>query len=79
MSKPRLSNRERGLSCAYLEILRERTPLVGTWSDGHVTWHPSVIQKMIWYSGLKDTLRNRALVHDWLMDNARSASLRLAE
>jgi hypothetical protein len=48
--------------------------LVEEWSDDHVTWHPRVIQKMIWYSGLKDTIRNRGLVHDWLMDNARSSS-----
>ena len=44
------------------------------WSDGHVTWHPRVVQKMIWYSGLKDTPRNLALVYDWLMDNAISKS-----
>jgi uncharacterized protein YegL len=74
VSKRKLSKREVAFWRAYLEILRDRTPLVDTWSDGHVTWHPRVIQKMIWYSSLKDTIRNRGLVHDWLMDNARSAS-----
>jgi hypothetical protein len=74
VSNPKLSKQEIAFWRAYLEIQRERTQLVDTWSDGHVTWHPRVIQKMIWYSGLKDTIRNRGLVHDWLMDNARSKS-----
>jgi hypothetical protein len=74
VSKPKLSKQEVAFWRAYLEILRERTPLVEEWSDGRVTWHPRVIQKMIWYSGFKDTIRNRGLVYEWLMDNARSAS-----
>lgn len=74
MSKPTLSKQDIAFWRAYLEILRERTPLVGEWSEGQFIWHPRVVQKMIWYSGLKETARNRGLVYEWLMDNARSKS-----
>ena len=71
MARRDISKRELRLWRAYLEIQNERVPLTDRWSDGSVTWHPRVIQKMVWYSGLKNTLRNRWLVHDWLMRKAR--------
>lgn len=55
---------------AYLEVLSERVPLVDHWRDGTVTWHPRVVRKMLWYSGRKDTMRNRRLAYDWLMRHA---------
>jgi hypothetical protein len=55
---------------AYLEILNERVPLVDHWRDGSVTWHPRVVQKLLWSSSLPDTKSNRLMAHDWLMENA---------
>ena len=56
---------------SYLEILNERVPLVDKWRDGSVnTWHPSMLgEKLLWYSGVPNTPRNRRLAHDWLMQN----------
>jgi hypothetical protein len=73
MASRRLSDRELDLWRAYLDVLNEPTPLVDRWSNGSVTWHPRVVQKLIWYSGLKNTVRNRWLVHDWLMRRATKA------
>lgn len=55
---------------AYLEVLNERVPLVDKWRDGSVTWHPRVVEKLLWYTGTKNTKRNRRIAHDWLMQNA---------
>ena len=55
---------------AYLEILAERVPLVDNWRDGSVTWHPRVVEKLLWYSEVPNTPRNRLMAHDWLMQNA---------
>jgi hypothetical protein len=55
---------------AYFEILNERVPLVDHWRDGSITWHPRVVQKLLWYSNLPDTPVNRTMAHDWLMQNA---------
>jgi hypothetical protein len=70
MVKNHFSNRELYLWRAYLEVLNERVTLVDHWSDGTVTWHPRAVQKLIWYAGLKNTIRNRWLVHAWLMRSA---------
>jgi hypothetical protein len=43
--------------------------IVERWSDGTVTWHPRVVQKLLWYSSTSNTMRNRALAYDWLMQN----------
>ena len=69
-SKQYLSDRDIGFWRAYVEIMSERTYLVDRWSDGHTTWHPRVVQKLLWYSGYADTVRNRALAYNWLMANA---------
>ncbi len=55
---------------AYTEILNERVPLVDRWRDGSVTWHPRVVQKLLWYSNVPNTMRNREIAYDWLMRNA---------
>jgi hypothetical protein len=65
--KSKQPKREIGFWRAYLEILGERVQLVDRWSDGHVTWHPRVVQKLLWYSGIPNTPRNRSIAHDWLM------------
>jgi len=54
---------------AYLEVRSERVPLVDRWSDGGVTWHRRVVQKLLWYSEVPNTMRNRRLAYDWLMQN----------
>jgi hypothetical protein len=64
-----LSARDIAFWRAYLEILNERVPLVDHWPDGGVTWHPRVVQKIVWYSGTRDTKRNRFMAVDWLMEN----------
>jgi hypothetical protein len=76
MAKRKFSNRDIKLWFAYLEIRNERVPLVDRWRDGSVTWHPRVCQKLIWYTGLKETKRNRLLVYDWLMRNAAKPARR---
>ena len=55
---------------AYLEILGDRAPLVDRWRDGSQTWHPRVIQKLLWYSDVPHTPQNRMLAYEWLMRNA---------
>lgn len=65
----KLSKRDIAFWRAYLEIQCERVQLVDKWSDGTVTWHPRVGQKLLWYSGLPNTIRNRTLAYDWLMQN----------
>jgi hypothetical protein len=54
---------------AYIEILGERVPLVDHWNDGTGTWHPRIVRKLLWYSNIPDTMRNRTLAHDWLMQH----------
>jgi hypothetical protein len=54
---------------AYFEILNERVQMVDKWRDGSVTWHPRVAEKLLWYSEMPNTARNRRLAHDWLMQN----------
>ena len=66
-SKKQTSTQEFAFWRAYLEILSERVPLVDRWSDGHVTWHPRVVQKLLWYSNISNTPRNRMTAHEWLM------------
>ena len=68
--KKQISNREFALWRAYLEILSERVPLVDRWSDGNVTWHPRVVQKLLWYSNIPNTPRNRVIAQEWLMTMA---------
>ena len=65
-----LSKRDIAFYRAYLEILNERVPLVDHWDSGTTSWHPRVVQKLLWYSGLRPTIRNRALAYDWLVKNA---------
>ena len=45
----------------------ERVQLVDHWRDGSVTWHPRVVQKLLWYSDIPNTPRNVRIAHDWLM------------
>jgi hypothetical protein len=52
---------------AYLEILSERVPRVDRWDDGSITWHPRVVRKLLWYSNVPNTPRDRVMVYDWLM------------
>jgi len=35
-----------------------------------VTWHPRVVQKLLWYSNAPNTMRNREIAYDWLIRNA---------
>ena len=69
MTNP-LSKRDLAFYCAYLEILTERAPLVDHWENGTTSWHPRVVQKLLWYSGLSHTIRNRDMAYNWLMKNA---------
>ena len=55
---------------AYLEILDERVPLVDNWRDGSSTWHPRVVEKLLWYSDISNTPANRRMAHTWLMEHA---------
>ncbi len=52
---------------AYLEILNERVPLVDRWRDGTATWHPRIVGKLCWYSGIANTKRNRNSAYLWLL------------
>lgn len=53
---------------AYIEILGDRGRLVDNrWDDGSVTWHPRVVQKLLWYSGIPHSPHNVRIAHDWLM------------
>jgi len=69
MPSKKLSTRDRAFWRAYLEILGERVSLVDRWDDGTITWRPRVVQKLLWYAGVPNTMRNRSLAHDWLMKN----------
>jgi len=62
-----LSKRDIAFWRAYVEILMERVPLIDEWNDGTVTWRPRVVRKLLWYSEVPDTTRNRSLAYDWLM------------
>ena len=57
--RKRLSEQDLAFWRAYLEIRSERVPLVDHWRDGSTTWHPRVIQKLLWYSGTPNTFENR--------------------
>jgi hypothetical protein len=70
----RILNQEVSFWRAYLEILSERVPLVDRWRDGSQTWHPRVVQKLLWYSGMASTFKNRVMAHHWLMQNANKAA-----
>jgi hypothetical protein len=67
MPPKQFSKRDRAFWRAYVEILSERVPLVDHWDDGRVTWQPRVVRKLLWYSDVPDTMRNRGLAYDWLM------------
>jgi hypothetical protein len=69
MVRTHLSNRDIAFWRAYIEILGERLPLVDRWNDGRVTWQPRIVRKLLWYSGVPDTMRNRSLAYDWLMQH----------
>jgi hypothetical protein len=69
MQHKQLSNRDAAFWRAYTEILNERVSLVDHWDNGTVTWHPRVVQKLVWYSKMPDTMRNRSLAYDWLMQH----------
>jgi hypothetical protein len=68
-TKHKLSRRDIMFWHAYFEILNERVPLVDKWSDELTTWHPRVVQKLLWYSGIRNTKANRHMALDWLMAN----------
>ncbi len=74
MSRNQMSDRNWAFWRAYLEIRTERVSLVDRWRDGSVTWHPRVVQKLLWYSGLPNTLRNRAMAYEWLMQHATQSA-----
>ena len=59
MAPRQSSNDDTAFWRAYAEILNERAPLVDRWRDGTATWHPRVVQKLVWYSDLCNTQRNR--------------------
>ena len=67
--KRKLSRRDIAFWRAYFEILNERVPLVDRWSNELTTWHPRVVQKLLWYSGIRNTKANRYMALDWLMAN----------
>ena len=68
--KPIAQDRAFAFWKAYFEILRERVPLVDEWRDGSITWHPRVVQKLLWYTDIPNTAANRQMAHDWLMSIA---------
>ena len=70
MADVQLSKRDIAFWRAHLEILNERVPLVDRWTDGTVTWQPRIVQKHLWYSDVSDTMRNRGLAYDWLMQHS---------
>jgi hypothetical protein len=67
MPPKQVSRRDLAFWRAYIEILNERLPLIDRWGDGSVTWQPRVVRKLLWYSDIPDTMRNRSLAYDWLM------------
>ena len=69
MLQKHLSPRDLAFWKAYIEILNERVPLVDHWSDGTSTWRPRVVEKMLWYSKVRNTMRNRSMAYDWLMQH----------
>ena len=69
MASKRISKRDVAFWRAYIEILNERVPLVDHWDDGTITWHPRVVRKLLWYSDVPDTMQNRSLAYDWLMQS----------
>lgn len=69
MSRKHLSKWDIAFWRAYIEILNERVPLVDQWDDGTVTWQPRVVRKLLWYSSVPDTMRNRSLAYAWLMQH----------
>lgn len=69
MSQKKSVRRDISFWRAYLEIQNERVPLVERWDDGTVTWHPRVVQKLLWYSNVPNTMRNRSLAYGWLMQH----------
>lgn len=70
--KPARSKPDRDVAFwrAYIEMLNERLPLVDRWSDGSSSWHPRVVQKLLWYSHIPNTPRNRVTAYEWLMEHA---------
>jgi len=52
-----------------LKSSNERVLLVDHWDDGTATWQPRVVQKLLWYSKMPNTVGNRHLAYDWLMLN----------
>jgi hypothetical protein len=69
MARKRLSKRDIAFWRAWFEIRSERVSLVDNWDDGSTTWKPRILQKMLWYSKTPQTIRNRHLVYEWLMQN----------
>jgi len=67
MPRKELSKQDLAFWKAYIEILDERVRLVDHWDDRTVTWHPRIVRKLLWYSGVPDTMGNRGLAYDWLM------------
>jgi hypothetical protein len=56
MPPKQLSKQDMAFWRAYVEILSERVPLVDHWDDGTVTWQPRVVQKLLWYSKIPNTV-----------------------
>jgi hypothetical protein len=69
MTRRTLSKRDISFWRAYFEVLHERVPLVDPWDDGTVTWQPRVVQKLLWYSKIPNTMGNRQYACEWLMLN----------
>lgn len=69
MGCKQLSKRDIAFWRAYFEILNERVALIDEWNDGTVTWQPRVVRKLLWYSEVPDTMQNRSLAYDWLMQH----------
>jgi hypothetical protein len=70
MPHKHLSKQDVAFWRAYLEIFSERVVLVHRWSDESATWQPRVVEKLLWYSNVPNTMRNRSsLAYDWLMQH----------
>lgn len=69
MPRKELSKQDMAFWRAYIEILNERVPLVDHWDDGTITWQSRVVRKLLWYSDVPDTMQNRSVAYDWLMQN----------
>jgi hypothetical protein len=67
MSRKQMSKRDIAFWRAYFEILND--VLIDEWADGTVTWQPRVVRKLLWYSEIPDTIHNRSLAYDWLMQH----------